>query len=268
MKTIMETVQKPQRPVKVLQFGEGNFLRAFVDWIIDILNEKGGFNGSVMMVQPLANGMGDKINGQNGLYTTVLRGVQNGKPVEEFRKMLNDLNSRVNIVTPDTIPNFPELIEDGNSFEENAEKKAEQASAYADMAAFADDSGLMVEALDGAPGIFSARYAGDGATDAQRIAKLLDAMKGKTNRRAKFVCAIAIAYRGDDVALFRGEVCGTIADAPRGTNGFGYDRRPHRHGHSQRLGMRSWAGRTCSTSCSPDWDSPRSCSSLQTSARI
>ena len=87
MKTIMETVQKPQRPVKVLQFGEGNFLRAFVDWIIDILNEKGGFNGSVMMVQPLANGMGDKINGQNGLYTTVLRGVQNGKPVEEFRKI-------------------------------------------------------------------------------------------------------------------------------------------------------------------------------------
>ena len=87
MKTIMETVQKPERPVKILQFGEGNFLRAFVDWIVDILNEKGGFNGSVMMIQPLANGMGEMINGQNGLYTTVLRGVQNGKPVEEFRKI-------------------------------------------------------------------------------------------------------------------------------------------------------------------------------------
>ena len=153
----------------------------------------------------------------------LLAATSNKHKVEEFRKMLNDLNSRVNIVTPDTIPNFPELIEDGNSFEENAEKKAEQASAYADMAAFADDSGLAVEALDGAPGIYSARYAGEGATDAQRIAKLLEAMKGKTDRRAKFVCAIAIAYRGDDVALFRGEVCGTIADAPRGTNGFGYD---------------------------------------------
>ena len=153
----------------------------------------------------------------------LLAATSNKHKVEEFRKMLNDLNSRVNIVTPDTIPNFPELIEDGNSFEENAEKKAEQASAYADMAAFADDSGLVVEALDGAPGIYSARYAGEGATSAQRIAKLLDAMKGKTDRRAKFVCAIAIAYRGDDVALFRGEVCGTIADAPRGTNGFGYD---------------------------------------------
>lgn len=153
----------------------------------------------------------------------LLAATSNKHKVEEFRKMLNDLNSRVNIVTPDTIPNFPVLIEDGNSFEENAEKKAEQASAYADMAAFADDSGLVVEALDGAPGIYSARYAGEGATDAERIAKLLEAMKDKTDRRAKFVCAIAIAYRGDDVALFRGEVCGTIADAPRGTNGFGYD---------------------------------------------
>ena len=153
----------------------------------------------------------------------LLAATSNKHKVEEFRKMLNDLNSRVNIVTPDAIPNFPVLIEDGHSFEENAEKKAEQASAYADMAAFADDSGLMVDALSGAPGIYSARYAGEGATDAARIAKLLDAMKGKTDRRARFVCAIAIAYRGDDVALFRGEVCGTIAEAPRGTNGFGYD---------------------------------------------
>lgn len=87
MKNIQETVVKQDRPVKVLQFGEGNFLRAFVDWIIDQLNEKGDFNGDVMMVQPLANGMGKMINDQNGLYTTVLRGVQNGKPVEEFRKI-------------------------------------------------------------------------------------------------------------------------------------------------------------------------------------
>lgn len=87
MKTIQETVVKQERPVKVLQFGEGNFLRAFVDWIIDQLNEKGNFNGDVMMIQPLANGMGGMINEQNGLYTTVLRGVQNGKPVEEFRKI-------------------------------------------------------------------------------------------------------------------------------------------------------------------------------------
>ena len=85
MKTIAEAIKKTERPVKVLQFGEGNFLRAFVDWIIDLLNEKGGFNGSVMMVQPLAKGMGDMINDQNGLYTTVLSGVVDGKPVQEFR---------------------------------------------------------------------------------------------------------------------------------------------------------------------------------------
>ena len=60
MKTIQETVVKQERPVKVLQFGEGNFLRAFVDWIIDQLNEKGNFNGDVVMIQPLANGMGDR----------------------------------------------------------------------------------------------------------------------------------------------------------------------------------------------------------------
>ena len=85
MKNVSETVSKAERPIRILQFGEGNFLRAFVDWIVDILNEKGGFNGDVMMVQPLKNGMGEMINGQNGVNTTVLRGVQNGKPVEEFR---------------------------------------------------------------------------------------------------------------------------------------------------------------------------------------
>ena len=93
----------------------------------------------------------------------LLAATGNKHKIEEFRKLLEDLNSRVNIVTPDTLPNFPVLIEDGKSFEENAERKAEQASAYADMAAFADDSGLEVEALDGAPGIYSARYAGEGA---------------------------------------------------------------------------------------------------------
>ena len=87
MKNVSETVSKKERPVRILQFGEGNFLRAFVDWIVDLLNEKGDFNGDVMMVQPLKAGMGEMINSQNGVYTTVLRGVQNGKPVEEFRKV-------------------------------------------------------------------------------------------------------------------------------------------------------------------------------------
>lgn len=87
MKGIVESVKTVDRPIRVLQFGEGNFLRAFVDWIVDNLNEKAGFDGNVMMVQPLANGMGDMINAQKGLYTTCLRGIQNGKPVEEFRQI-------------------------------------------------------------------------------------------------------------------------------------------------------------------------------------
>ena len=80
------TVKKPvKRPIRVLQYGEGNFLRAFADWKIDILNEKTDFNGNVVIVQPLERGLGDMLNEQNGLYTTVLRGVQGGNTVEEYR---------------------------------------------------------------------------------------------------------------------------------------------------------------------------------------
>ena len=88
------------------------------------------------------------------------------------------------------------------------------------MPAFADDSGLEVAALDGRPGIYSARYA---PTDKERIARLLDEMKGQTNRRARFVCAIAIAINGEVIETFEGEVKGSIVDAPRGADGFGYD---------------------------------------------
>ena len=80
-----KSVPKQTRPIKVLQFGEGNFLRAFVDWIIDILNEKAGFNGNIRIVQPIQNGMGDKVNEQDGLYHVVLNGIGNQKPVREIR---------------------------------------------------------------------------------------------------------------------------------------------------------------------------------------
>ena len=153
----------------------------------------------------------------------MLAATTNKNKVREFQEILQDLKDKINIVTQDTIPNFPEIVEDGSTFEENAMKKAKESSAFADMVAMADDSGLVVEALDGAPGILSARYAGGNATDADRIAKLLKAMEGKTDRRAKFVCAAAIAYRGEEVRIFVGEVKGVIADAPSGSNGFGYD---------------------------------------------
>jgi tagaturonate reductase len=85
MKRITEAVKTIMRSERILQFGEGNFLRAFADWQIDILNEKTDFNGNIVVVQPLEQGMGDLINAQKGLYTTILRGVQNGRTVEEFR---------------------------------------------------------------------------------------------------------------------------------------------------------------------------------------
>ena len=155
----------------------------------------------------------------------ILAATTNKHKIREFQAMLDASadSGRVCIISPDTIKGFPEIVENGNSFEENARIKAGVAARYADMAAFADDSGLEVKALGGAPGIYSARYAGDGATDARRIEKLLKELEGKTDRRARFVCVIALAYRGDIVETFRGEVTGTIAPEPRGTEGFGYD---------------------------------------------
>jgi len=80
------TASKPlTQPVKILQFGEGNFLRAFADWMVDILNEKTGFNGAVKIVQPIAQGMGEKVNSQDGLYHVVLNGIRQGKPIREIR---------------------------------------------------------------------------------------------------------------------------------------------------------------------------------------
>lgn len=115
-----------------------------------------------------------------------------------------------------------EVEEDGESFEENAVKKAREAAAVAGCDALADDSGLCVDALDGAPGIYSARYAGQDATDAQNNEKLLQALSGMQDRTARFVCVIALVS-GESVTTARGEVEGVIATGPSGSGGFGYD---------------------------------------------
>ncbi len=154
----------------------------------------------------------------------LLAATKNAHKVEEFQSMLRENGlDQIEIISTAAFQNFPELVEDGETFEDNSAMKAAQASRFADMSAFADDSGLAVQALDGAPGVYSARYAGENATDADRIAKLLKEMDGMTDRRAAFVCVITLAYRGDVFASFRGEVRGTIATEPAGSNGFGYD---------------------------------------------
>ena len=113
--------------------------------------------------------------------------------------------------------------ETGRTFEDNARLKAEYYSRFAPGLLFADDSGLEVDALGGEPGVRSARFAGPNATDAANNDLLLERLKGQTHRNARFVCAIALARAGETIATFRGEVGGVVLDAPRGSNGFGYD---------------------------------------------
>jgi XTP/dITP diphosphohydrolase len=113
--------------------------------------------------------------------------------------------------------------ETGVTFEANAIEKTLYYSQFCDELVFADDSGLAVDALDGAPGVYSARYAGPGTTDDANNRLLLERMRGVANRAARFVCVIALARRGERLATFRGEVEGTLIEEPRGTSGFGYD---------------------------------------------
>ena len=126
------------------------------------------------------------------------------------------------------LPGFeslPAFEENAPTFAENAVGKALHYSRFCDGLVFADDSGLVVPALGGAPGVFSARYAGPTASSAERNAKLLRELQGKSggDRAAYFVCAIAVAQNGRAKAIVTARVDGEILDAPRGDRGFGYD---------------------------------------------
>lgn len=120
---------------------------------------------------------------------------------------------------------LPEVEETGTTFAENAYLKAASACAFTGLPAIADDSGLMVDALDGAPGVYSARYAGENATDADRVRKLLDALTGVPagRRQARFVSAVCCVFPSGETVRAEGTVEGAIAFAPAGDNGFGYD---------------------------------------------
>ena len=118
-----------------------------------------------------------------------------------------------------------EIVEDGDTFAENAHIKARAVFEATGLPTIADDSGLVIDFLNGAPGVFSARYAGEGASDKERCAKVLDEMLGveRELRDARFVCTIYFIYAEDEEYSVRGEVCGYIGDEPVGENGFGYD---------------------------------------------
>jgi len=118
---------------------------------------------------------------------------------------------------------IPEVEEDGTTFDENAYKKSSFTARILGYPALADDSGLSVAALNGAPGVFSARYGGEGLSDVERCRKLLSEMRGRADRRAAFECVISLAVPTGPALTYEGRCEGLLLEAPAGANGFGYD---------------------------------------------
>ena len=134
--------------------------------------------------------------------------------LKDFPVLVKDLNDFGTVAEP---------VEDGATFEENAYKKASFTARVFGLPALADDSGLEVQALAGAPGIYSARYAGPGATDSDNNAKLLKALSGKANRKARFCCVLSLAVPSGAALTYEAFCEGLILDSARGDDGFGYD---------------------------------------------
>lgn len=151
----------------------------------------------------------------------LLIGSSNPGKRAEYRELLAGLD--LELVTPDDLGGLPEPAEDAPEYRENAMAKALMYQRASGLMTVADDSGLEVSALRGAPGVRSRRYFGDDATAAERNAGLLALLDGVTDRSARFVAVIALARTDGSVETFEGEVRGEIAAAPSGADGFGYD---------------------------------------------
>ena len=146
---------------------------------------------------------------------------RNPGKTSEIRDLLK--NFQVDIKNFDDFGPIPEIEEDGDTFDENAFKKASFAARVLGLPALADDSGLVVESLGGMPGVHSARYAGEKASDEDRYRKLLKELEGASNRNAAFECVISIAVPSGSALTYEGRCEGKIAEKPVGKNGFGYD---------------------------------------------
>ena len=146
---------------------------------------------------------------------------QNQKKLREMSDILSGFG--VEVVTPKSLGIDLEVEETGTTFAENAMLKAKAICEAANLPAIADDSGLCVDALAGAPGVYSARFGGEGLDDVGRYRLLLENLRGQTTRTAHFACAIACAFPNGDTLTAEGKVEGTIAFAPMGEGGFGYD---------------------------------------------
>lgn len=152
----------------------------------------------------------------------LLIATNNQGKVREIEKIFGD---RYDLVTPKELGLKLEVVEDGKTFEENAMKKARAFMEATGLDALADDSGLCVDALGGAPGVYSARYGGENTTDEKNNQKLLEALRDVPDhqRTAQFVCCAALCKKDGSMIVERGESHGIILHAPRGENGFGYD---------------------------------------------
>ena len=151
----------------------------------------------------------------------IIAATKNKGKVKEISDIFGKLGFEV--VSQDDAGIHADVEEDGKNFEENAMKKAKAIFDICKGAVIADDSGLCVDALGGAPGIYSARFAGEGASDDEKIAKLLDALENEEDRRAKFVSVIVVILPDGKTFTARGEVMGKITREKHGCGGFGYD---------------------------------------------
>lgn len=150
-----------------------------------------------------------------------LLATHNPGKLREMSDILKNLG--IEVVTPAALGINVNVEETGETFAENAMLKAEAVCKAADLPAIADDSGLCVDALNGGPGVYSARYGGEGLDDQARVTLLLNTMRGMSTRSAHFACAIACAFPNGDSLTAEGRCDGSIAYAPMGSDGFGYD---------------------------------------------
>lgn len=162
----------------------------------------------------------------------ILIASRNRGKIAELKDLLGQYitDTELELVSLDDVGMTGEIEENGSTFEENALIKANAGAAFSGLITIADDSGLAVKALDGAPGVYSARYAGEGHNDAANNAKLLDALRGVGDREAAFICAMACVFPADSPLtgdgtpiLVKGACVGEILCAERGEGGFGYD---------------------------------------------
>jgi len=163
----------------------------------------------------------------------IVLATRNEGKIKEIKRIVGRLP--ISILTIDDFPGCPEVVEEGVTFQENAIKKAMAVAQYTGKPSLADDSGLEVYALNNAPGIFSSRYAGEGADDGKNREKLLYEMRSLSDeeRKARFVCCLALAFPDGGIEIFRGHVEGGIGREPKGSHGFGYDPLFYPKGHDR-----------------------------------